>query len=336
MLEYRSLDRSCTLPVVWPSNLTVLTAKFIVQSDIYCPWRHEFFSVIISWNVYPKCISYRKSAFMMISSYDDLRDHSKLKHVVNVSGSLPGADKMNMCTGMFDDLQCCNILFLRCHLTVMFVCIQIGKAAFQRHNDPLDAALFYLAMKKKAVLWGLFRYLHYSWIELLSSLIEVFHITFMGCWDVCFFFFFSQVSAWWEDDSVLQKQLHWGPLAKGRSEKCFLPAGEAALWTIRCLLPTGWITQRRHRGAKQHTHFYTQQHTRYTNMAHKRWVCSNTALNSQRRLGIALFYRNRMEDKGVSVWKLNQYITNNADICCWESWVLCILWITREKAKLYW
>lgn len=47
----------------------------------------------------------------MISSYDDLRDHSKLKHVVNVSGSLPGADKMNMCTGMFDDLQCCNILF---------------------------------------------------------------------------------------------------------------------------------------------------------------------------------------------------------------------------------
>lgn len=44
----------------------------------------------------------------------------------------------------------------------MFACIQIGKAAFQRHNDPLDAALFYLAMKKKAVLWGLFRYLHYS------------------------------------------------------------------------------------------------------------------------------------------------------------------------------
>lgn len=42
-------------------------------------------------------------------------------------------------------------------LTVTFVCNQLGKAAFQRHNDPLDAALFYLAMKKKAVLWGLFR-----------------------------------------------------------------------------------------------------------------------------------------------------------------------------------
>uniref|UniRef100_A0A3Q2ZV78 Dmx-like 2 n=1 Tax=Kryptolebias marmoratus TaxID=37003 RepID=A0A3Q2ZV78_KRYMA len=34
---------------------------------------------------------------------------------------------------------------------------KLGKAAFQRNNDPLDAALFYLAMKKKAVLWGLFR-----------------------------------------------------------------------------------------------------------------------------------------------------------------------------------
>ncbi|XP_072137542.1 dmX-like protein 1 isoform X4 [Mobula birostris] len=34
---------------------------------------------------------------------------------------------------------------------------KVAKAAFQRNNDPLDAAIFYLAMKKKAVLWGLFR-----------------------------------------------------------------------------------------------------------------------------------------------------------------------------------
>ena len=48
--------------------------------------------------------------------------------------------------GMLDNMCAC-------------VCpIQVGKAAFQRNNDPLDAALFYLAMKKKAVLWGLFRY----------------------------------------------------------------------------------------------------------------------------------------------------------------------------------
>ncbi|XP_078252424.1 dmX-like protein 1 isoform X2 [Rhinoraja longicauda] len=37
-------------------------------------------------------------------------------------------------------------------------CIEkVAKAAFQRNNDPLDGAIFYLAMKKKAVLWGLFR-----------------------------------------------------------------------------------------------------------------------------------------------------------------------------------
>lgn len=35
---------------------------------------------------------------------------------------------------------------------------QVAKAAFQRNNEALDAALFYLAIKKKAVLWGLFRY----------------------------------------------------------------------------------------------------------------------------------------------------------------------------------
>ncbi|XP_066470085.1 dmX-like protein 1 [Tiliqua scincoides] len=37
-------------------------------------------------------------------------------------------------------------------------CIEkVAKATFQRNNDPLDAAIFYLAMKKKAVIWGLYR-----------------------------------------------------------------------------------------------------------------------------------------------------------------------------------
>ena len=34
---------------------------------------------------------------------------------------------------------------------------QVAKCAFQSNSDPLDAALFYLAMKKKGVLWGLFK-----------------------------------------------------------------------------------------------------------------------------------------------------------------------------------
>ncbi|KAM9253351.1 dmX-like protein 1 isoform 2-T2 [Dugong dugon] len=37
-------------------------------------------------------------------------------------------------------------------------CIEkVAKASFYRKNDPLDAAIFYLAMKKKAVIWGLYR-----------------------------------------------------------------------------------------------------------------------------------------------------------------------------------
>ncbi|XP_029115252.1 dmX-like protein 1 isoform X2 [Scleropages formosus] len=37
-------------------------------------------------------------------------------------------------------------------------CIEkVAKATFQRNNDPLDAAIFYLALKKKAVVWGLYR-----------------------------------------------------------------------------------------------------------------------------------------------------------------------------------
>uniref|UniRef100_F6R0H2 DmX-like protein 1 n=1 Tax=Monodelphis domestica TaxID=13616 RepID=F6R0H2_MONDO len=41
---------------------------------------------------------------------------------------------------------------------VLRKCIEkVAKAAFYRKNDPLDAAIFYLAMKKKAVIWGLYR-----------------------------------------------------------------------------------------------------------------------------------------------------------------------------------
>ena len=34
---------------------------------------------------------------------------------------------------------------------------KVAKAAFQRNQDPLDAAVFYLAMKKKSLVWGLYR-----------------------------------------------------------------------------------------------------------------------------------------------------------------------------------
>ncbi|XP_076053753.1 rabconnectin-3 alpha isoform X2 [Oratosquilla oratoria] len=42
--------------------------------------------------------------------------------------------------------------------SVLAKCMQkVAKAAFQVKNDPLDAAIYYLAMKKKSLVWGLFR-----------------------------------------------------------------------------------------------------------------------------------------------------------------------------------
>lgn len=44
------------------------------------------------------------------------------------------------------------------NITVLRTMIeQVAKAAFQADKNPLDSALFYLAMRKKMVLWGLYR-----------------------------------------------------------------------------------------------------------------------------------------------------------------------------------
>ncbi|EAT41943.1 AAEL006472-PA, partial [Aedes aegypti] len=42
--------------------------------------------------------------------------------------------------------------------TLLRQCIErLAKASFQANQDPLDAALYYMAMKKKSVVWGLYR-----------------------------------------------------------------------------------------------------------------------------------------------------------------------------------
>ncbi|GLV44690.1 Rabconnectin-3A [Carabus blaptoides fortunei] len=44
------------------------------------------------------------------------------------------------------------------NLSLLKQCVQVlAKAAYQVKQDPLDAALYYLAMNKKSLLWGLFR-----------------------------------------------------------------------------------------------------------------------------------------------------------------------------------
>ena len=47
--------------------------------------------------------------------------------------------------------------WLRSNKTLRLCFEKIGKHAFQKSNDPTDAAIFYLAMKKKNLLWGLYR-----------------------------------------------------------------------------------------------------------------------------------------------------------------------------------
>uniref|UniRef100_A0A1B6CLX3 RAVE complex protein Rav1 C-terminal domain-containing protein n=1 Tax=Clastoptera arizonana TaxID=38151 RepID=A0A1B6CLX3_9HEMI len=47
--------------------------------------------------------------------------------------------------------------WLRNHTTLKLCIEKIAKAAYQVNEDPLDAAIFYIAMKKKSVVWGLFR-----------------------------------------------------------------------------------------------------------------------------------------------------------------------------------
>lgn len=42
--------------------------------------------------------------------------------------------------------------------TLLKTCVErLAKAAYQVNQDPLDAAIYYIAMKKKTLVWGLFR-----------------------------------------------------------------------------------------------------------------------------------------------------------------------------------
>lgn len=47
--------------------------------------------------------------------------------------------------------------WVRNNTTLKRLMEKVAKASFQAKQDPLDAAIFYLAMKKKSLLWGLYR-----------------------------------------------------------------------------------------------------------------------------------------------------------------------------------
>ncbi len=47
--------------------------------------------------------------------------------------------------------------WVRSNTTLRRLMEKLAKAAFQKNQDPLDAAVYYLAMKKKSLVWGLYR-----------------------------------------------------------------------------------------------------------------------------------------------------------------------------------
>ncbi|XP_040852610.1 dmX-like protein 1 isoform X6 [Ochotona curzoniae] len=78
--------------------------------------------------------------------------------------SVAGEELLNMLPAMqrddpaWSELRAMGVGWWVRDTRVLRRCIEkVAKAAFFRKNDPLDAAIFYLAMKKKAVIWGLYR-----------------------------------------------------------------------------------------------------------------------------------------------------------------------------------
>ena len=49
------------------------------------------------------------------------------------------------------------VWWVRSNATLRRLVESLAKTAFQKNQEPLDAALFYLAMKKKSLVWGLYR-----------------------------------------------------------------------------------------------------------------------------------------------------------------------------------
>lgn len=55
-------------------------------------------------------------------------------------------------------LICLYTIFEKVRIVVIkFFHFQVAKASYTANQDPMDAAIFYLAMKKKSLVWALFR-----------------------------------------------------------------------------------------------------------------------------------------------------------------------------------
>ena len=71
---------------------------------------------------------------------------------------------MTLCVS--HDLCVCHMMHHVIWLIVDYLRLQLAKTEFMRNQDPLDSSLLYLAMKKKSLLKGLFRYMYmYMYIQ---------------------------------------------------------------------------------------------------------------------------------------------------------------------------
>lgn len=59
----------------------------------------------------------------------------------------------------WDEFRSCGAGWWLKNLSTLRMCVEkVAKVAFQSNNDPMDAALYYLAMKKKNLLTHLYKY----------------------------------------------------------------------------------------------------------------------------------------------------------------------------------
>ncbi len=99
-----------------------------------------------AWAFHSECEQELLNAILKVSNHNNS---------LNLGGDLQSSDQTRV---TWADLRQYGVGWWLKNTTLLKQLIEkVAKCSFQQNNDPLDAALFYLAMKKKGVLWALFK-----------------------------------------------------------------------------------------------------------------------------------------------------------------------------------
>ncbi|PAV73995.1 hypothetical protein WR25_00482 [Diploscapter pachys] len=110
--------------------------------------QHEYLLLCLP---YKQKIELRKSG--LSSSHIIWAQHSETE--TELLNAIPGMQKANP---TWDELRSLGIAWWLKNTASLRICVEkLAKAAFQQNQDPMDASLFYLALKKKNVLTHLFK-----------------------------------------------------------------------------------------------------------------------------------------------------------------------------------